>query len=62
MAKKHFNNQCLKICTVENKRCFDEIKADLILALSRVSKNDKRQEKRKYYCKHCRYFHLTSLY
>lgn len=53
------NKKYLKICTFENKRCFDEIKANLILALAKVSKNHKRQEKRKYYCKHCRYWHLT---
>lgn len=58
---KYFNNHKMKICTKENKRCFEEGKANLILALSQSSTDNKRQEQRKYYCPACRYWHLTSL-
>lgn len=52
----------IKICTLENKRCYTAKEADFILAMNKACNYaGKRKEIRKYECKGCRpYFHLTS--
>lgn len=61
MRDKHFVDRNRKICTYEQKFCYDENRANMILLMNSLSNdNEHRKECRKYFCKKCNYFHLTS--
>ena len=48
-----------EICSVTHKRCYTEKNAAECIQIAKKH-NNKYIPKRKYYCKHCGFWHLTS--